>query len=1069
MCVNRWIAGLMERPVAVLSWAVALLLMGGWAAFEVPLEWVPRVELPEVRLTASWPGASPRQVERYVTAPIERAVQTVPGTEGIESLSREGMSTVILRVADGTDLSTYITRVGERLTLLRGVLPEHVHPRLTRQVPEALRKEEGFMTLQLVGVLAPDALRRIADERLAPVLRSLEGVAEVRVEGGTERELLVTLDPDRLDALGVTPAAVRAVLAEATKDAVYGRLRGSGRALLLSSAEQEVEALRRLVVRSRRGTRTPIRLADVASVAVQEAPRRSISRIDGQPVVTLTVDRARDSHMLAVAEAVRARLAALRETLPEGVRLLVADDRSEHVRDQLHDLAWRGGLGLMLLVLILLVMLRSTGAVATVLFSVAVALAVALALLVPFGLTLNLITLAGLVLVFGLLVDNSVVIAEHFQRGRLQQRAGSGLPPAMNAGAVLQAVWVPLLGGTLSTMAVMVPLVYLSGELQALFRPFGVLVGLTLLASLLSAAVLIPVLVRWWSPRRRRSPPRRWPHRVVEAACRGAARFPRMTLVALALLLGIPLWLLPDHIPVQEGRPDRPEARLAALYNATLGAAPVRAARTVLDPVFGGVLRPFFREVDFGTRWDLGAPPEVNVHLAFPPGTPIEQADSLLQRFERTALAFDAVARTLSRIQEHRAILRVQFTPAALNTFVPYRVREQLIQQALWLGGIEVSVGGLLPQGYSSGSGMSITGLRVEMRGASYDVLETLVDRFARHVRGRSRRVAEVNTNASRYDAGNDLTRDVLRFRWDAEAQARTGSTAYQLAEWLRPSLATRIPAFYADLAGEHQIPVRLVIRDAEQMDVDRVMERPFVLGDSTPVHLAGLLSYQIERRPAAIERVDQQYRRYVSIDYRGPYPMAQTFVEEALASFAVPAGYQLLQLRPIFFTAETRRTFGGVVLATVALVFLITAAVFESWRLPLVVLLSVPMALVGVSIGFLSTGIPFAEGAFIGTVLLVGIAVNDSILLVDGYRGLRRARPHRAPGILVRLALRRRLRPMWTTTMTSVAAMLPLVIIPGGDDFWEGLAVTVIGGLLASTLLAPLASVALLSRWSSG
>ena len=182
---ERWVA----RPTPVLAWAVALLLGGAWMATQVPLEWVPTTNLPEVRVTASWPGSSPRAVERYVTAPIERTVQDVEGIAGIESVSREGRSTVTLKVAEGTDLGPFTARVSERLRLLEETLPDRVTPRLTKRVPEELRDQQGFMTLQLVGPQEPSALRRLAEDQVSPRLSSLAGVADVRVQGGTTREL----------------------------------------------------------------------------------------------------------------------------------------------------------------------------------------------------------------------------------------------------------------------------------------------------------------------------------------------------------------------------------------------------------------------------------------------------------------------------------------------------------------------------------------------------------------------------------------------------------------------------------------------------------------------------------------------------------------------------------------------------------------------------------------------------------------------------------------------------------------------------------------------------------------
>ncbi|PQJ35444.1 acriflavin resistance protein [Salinibacter sp. 10B] len=1057
--LQRWI----ERPVPVLAWAIALLLGGGWMATQVPLEWAPTVELPEVRVSASWPGSSPRAVERYVTAPLERAVQNVEGTAGVESVSQEGQTTVTAQVAEGTDLSLYTTRISERLRLVEETLPDRVSPRLTKRVPEALRDEQGFMTLQLVGPQAPSALRRWADDRISPRLSSLPGVSDLRVRGGTTRELLVTLDPDRLAAQGIEAAAAQRALRDATTNAVYGRLRAKGRApLLLTPATDQVGELRTLVVSSPTRTGPPVELHQVATIERTPAPRRSITRIDGDPVVTLTLDRAPGSHMVEVAERVRARMGRMEDTLPPDARLEVATDKSEDVRRQLRNLRWRGGIGLLLVVLVLLLMLRSVRAVGAVLFTVSVALAVALALLEPLGLTLNLITLAGLVLVFGLLVDNSVIVTEQLL---LERERRPGVPLGPTAATAVRAVALPLVGGTITTIAVMLPLVYLSGELRTLFLPFGILTALTLAASLVSAALLVPVLGRWLPPPVRGVRLPRWMRRLVQWPYALGTWAPKTTMIAVLLLVGVPTWLLPATIGVSaNGDASVPVQRLAPLYNQTVGSDLVQEAREWIDPALGGVVRPFIQQTNFGEQWDYQADPEVYVRLGFPPGNPIQRADSLLRRFEQTALASSSVRRTVVRISERSARLRVLFRKPALETSEPYILRERLIQEAVLLAGIDVSVGGLLPQGYYSRSGTNISGFTVTAYGPNYEDLSALCERFARELKQASRRVAAVNTNAGRY--GYRQPREVLRFRLGTDAQARTGVTPQRIARRLQPVLSTRHPSLWADLEGAPQLPVRIVVDGAPQLDVETFTDRPLVLAGSTQVKLKSAASYEVETVPSRIVREDQQYKRYIEVDYRGPHRMGDAFLDEALKGFSTPPGYRLERDQSSFFTEETERTFGWVILGTIVLVFLATAAVFESWRLPGVVLLSVPTALVGVAVAFLLAGdLAFAEGAFIGAVLLVGIAANDSILLVDRYRTLRSTYAHAVPkriGALVRLALRERLRPMWTTTLSTCVAMLPLLVFPQEGEFWTGMAVTVTGGLLTATLLAPLATVAL-------
>ena len=1056
--LHRWV----DRPTPILAWAVALLLGGAWMATQVPLEWAPTVELPEVRVTASWPGSSPRSVERYVTAPLERAVQNVEGTAGVESVSEEGRTTVTAKVAEGTDLSLYTARVSERLRLVEETLPDRVTPRLTKRVPEALRDEQGFMTLQLVGPQTPSALRRLAEDRVSPRLSSLAGVADIRVRGGTTRELNVTLDPGRLAMQSIEAGAVRRALREATTNAVYGRLRAKGRApLLLTPATDRVEELRTLVVGPPGRDGPPVELRDVATLELKPAPRRSITRIDGDPVVTLTLDRAPGSHMVEVAERVRGRMAALGPTLPPEARLEVATDKSEDVREQLRDLRWRGGIGLLLVLLVLLLMLRSLRAVGAVLFTVSVALAVALALLEPLGLTLNLITLAGLVLVFGLLVDNSVIVTEQLL---LVRERHPGLPLGEVAQRAVRAVALPLVGGTLTTIAVMLPLVYLSGELRALFLPFGVLTALTLAASLVSAVLLVPTLGRWLpvSGQNHRLP--RWMRRAVQWPYAVGTWTPKTTMLALLLLVGVPIWLLPTTLgAANDEDAAAPVQRLAWVYNQTIGSDAAENVREWVDPALGGLVRPFVQQTTFGEQWDYEAEPEVYVRLGFPPGNPIGRADSLLRRFEQTALASSSVRRTVARVRERQARLRVLFREAALETSEPYILRERLIQEAVLLAGIDVSVGGLLPQGYYSRSGTRVSGFTVTARGPNYDDLSALCERFARELKKKSRRVATVNTNASR--RGFRQPREVLRFRLDPNAQSRTGASPRQLTARLRPVLTTQRPALWADLEGSPQLPVRVVVEGARQMDVETLTDRPLTLAGSTQVKLKSAATYEVETVPSRIVRENQQYKRYIEVDYRGPHRMGEEFLKNALKDFSTPPGYNLEREQRIFFTEDTERAFGWILLGTIVLVFLATAAVFESWRLPGVVLLSVPTALVGVAAAFLLAGdLAFAEGAFIGAVLLVGIAANDSILLVDRYRHLRTTRPHGTIGTLVRLALRERLRPMWTTTLSTCVAMLPLLVLPQDGTFWTGMAVTVTGGLLSATLLAPLATVALVS-----
>lgn len=1054
--------GWLRRPKATLLFAFALLVAGIRAGSGVPIEWVPTVELPAVTLAAAWPGASAGAVERRVTAPLERALQGIPGTAGIESFSSEGRSLLRVEVAERHRLGLYAAEVLDRVALLRGSLPKHVIPTLTHEVPESLQDEHGFMTLRTRGAISRSALRRIVEQTVAPRLRSLPGISSLTLDGGEEEELLISLAEDRLQAYGLTAGAVQQQLEDLFTHRSFGWLpAGDERLLLWKPGAESVDAVARLElpVPAVAGA-APLRLRDVARVALSPAPVRSLSRVDGEPVVTLTLDRAPGSHLLATSAAVRRALDDLEPQLPWRVEVLVADDRSEQVRRELRRLAIRGGAGLAVLCGVLMLMLRSAGGTLLVLFSAAVAMAGGLALLRPLGVTLNIVTLAGLALLVGFVVDNGAVVVERllFEKSRCPRPDDA----SRVARRALQAVWLPLLGGTGTTIAIFLPMVYLSQELRSLFTPFAILVAATLCLSLFLAAFLVPVLGQWLAapaPRGRRwRRARRW----FQLPQQLAARFPGLALLLVVLAVGLPTPWLPEEVPEpRTGWASSKDRGFAERYNQTLGSDAVRSLRLWTDPLLGGVTRPFLDSLELGDRWQLDRRPEVTVWLRLPSGSGTDRTDELIRRFEQRALGRPSVHRTLIRVIEDVAVLRVLFKDHALELDEPFLLRRELIREAMQLAGVEVVVSGLVPKGFYSGLG-NVLGMPVEMQGASYDRLSELADRLAHRLRGNPR-IAGVELDVGR--TGWSTPREVLNLRPVGDTALSSGRTASHLARTLAPHLVNHFPDFYADLAGTVPTPVRVLDANATERDVADLLRFPLTGKGEVPVPIQSFVQFTTRTEPANIERVDQRYRRHLYVYFRGPRDLGEETITGEIAAMPLPAGYTIELPSGVFLTEEVRAELVWLLLATGVLVFLLLAAVFESWRLPWIVMLTLPTALFGVAGGFLITGAEFAEGAFIGLALLLGLAVNNSILLVFRYRQLQVRRSQASPALLAQLAVRQRLRPMWTTTLSSVAGMLPLLISRDPGEFWLGLAVTVAFGLLGSTLLMPTATVALLSR----
>lgn len=1040
------------------SWAVALVLLGVWSVTRVPMEWVPSVALPEIAVTATWPGASPRTVESEVTAPIERVVQQVAGTARIVSRSESGAATLTVSLHEHRDLGLYVAELGERLALLQRALPRDVAIRTERQVPEVLRDERGFMVVQIAGPFSPIELRRLAQSLVVPRLRSLGGLAEVTVQGGATPALWVTLDSDRLAAAGLDGGQVLDELARRTERRSYGVLQDrDGVAPLLAATPTTVEEIGRLSLVADRGRFEPVRLRDVARVALGSAPRETVSRIDGEPAVTLILDRAQGSHLLEVADSVRDVLVRLEEHLPGGVQLLIADDRSEQVRDELRDLAHRGGLGLVLVAGVLLGFLRSWRAALVVLASTVVAISIAFVLLEPLGLTLNLITLSGLVLLVGLLVDNGLVVTEQLL-SELARSSGLGRSRSASVDRAVGAVWLPLLGGTLTTAAVVVPLVYLSGELRSLFLPLGVLVAVTLAASLLTSLVFIPAAL-WAFPRR---PLRawRWTRRVrraLEAPYVLAIRFPKSTLLAVILLFGVPVWLLPGPGELPGEDEPRPGETAPALWR-RVADGPVRRA---LDVAFGGVLRPFVEEVQLGQPWRFEERPELSVSVRLPPGSVIEQTDRIIAGFENVAVGSGIATRTIATARGTQGELRVLFDEEELATTRPADLRRALIVHAGQLAGFELRITGLDPIPYSAGRLGSQGGYRLSLRGSDYDELEKRADEVAGRLE-RNPRIDGVNIHAAR--GSTRSPRDVVRIGWSGDAVARTALDARAVTDALAPWVSGPRPALSVDLGRAERVPLFLSIQGAEDgVQLPELLARPIALSGRRTIRLDRLANVATVRQPPVIEREDQQYVRTLEVPFKGPAALARRVLETEVARTALPPGYRLEMDEVVLFEPEERRQVGWILAGTAVVVLLAMAAVFDSWGLPLVVLLSSSTMFIGFAVGHLWLDMPLVEGTFIGLVLLIGIAVNDSMLLTGRYRQLTERLRSAPPAVCARLALRGRIRPMWTTTLTTIAGLIPLLLTAGEEDFWFALSLAIVSGLAASTLLAPAVALALL------
>ena len=996
-----------RRPVAVAMLYGALALLGVASWLRVPVELLPETQLPRLRITAEWPGSSPEVTEAFLTSPIEAAVQQVRGVEKVTSTSEEGRGAVEVEFGREVDMDFARLELSERLAALDEELPEGAQrPLVEPYVPEEFAEQDRpFLSYTLTGPLTSEALRTVVDETLAPELRQVDGVADVQAFGGRARVLEVALDEGRILALGLTPDAVRQRVAALEDVREAGRVSRGGMEYTLAIREYAGDAARIRALPLLTDAGRVVRVADVATVRDTWEEPRSLYRIDGQPAVAFQVVKEIGTNVVRVADAVKARMETVRGGLPPGARVLLDDDESEAVRTQLTDLRGRAVSSALIVFVVLFFFLRSFRSAAIVFSSIAFAALITLNLIYLGGLTLNLLTLMGLAMGFGLIIDNAVVVLENVYR---HARTAPDAESASERGA--REMVLPVLAATLTTVIVFIPFVYLQGEVRLFYVPLAIVVGFTNLASLFVTFSFTPALAgRLLGARVRR---------IREAAVR--ERPPLYERLYARLVGGTLRW---------------PWAAVLVSLLALVGSAYLFGAYVTR----GTVWRPWYDEESY-----------IQLSFDLPRGEELERTDLLVRSFEERLKAMPEVARFTTQVYPQAAQVRVEFPDSLQETSVPVSIKEQLESYSHQYGGAEVRVYGYGPSFY--GGGGSPPNYSIQVLGYNYERVREIAEDLGVRLQ-RFTRIREVDTNSSGAWFQRDRATEVV-LRVDRAALAAHGLSARDVVQRVGAAVGRNGQRGWLRV-GDEEVAFSVALEGHQRMEVEQLRQLLIPGAERGSVRLADVARVDEREVLNRIVREDQQYQRIVSYEFRGPNKLGDKVHAAVMRSTRLPAGYTLVGREEWKWSDEERTQIYGVLLVSLLLVFMVTAALFESLRQPLCVLLTVPMALIGVFLTFFFTGASFTREAFIGVIMMGGVVTNNATLLVDHVNQLRRG-----GGLPLRDAVLRgtleRVRPILMTSSVTILGLLPLVVMSEAADanIWNALGYALLGGLASSTVL---------------
>ena len=1035
-----------RRRVTVVMCTVAIALFGLVSLTRLKVNLLPDLSYPTLTIRTELPGAAPLELETLVTRPVEEAVSIIRNVRQVRSVSRAGQSDVTLEFVWGTDMDLAGIDVREKLDLLQLPL-EAKRPLLLRFDPSS----EPVLRLAFLdkGDKARDesverlkSLRRFAEDRLKPDLEAVEGSAAVKVSGGFEDEVQVFVDQQKLAQLGLSIDTVTRRIRAENVNLSGGRLEQGTQRFLVRTLNEfgTIEQMANAIIATRDGQ--PVYLKDVASVTRGYKDREAITRVDGREAIELAVYKEGDANTVQLAKGVQARLKELDKSLPEGTEVLTVYDQSTFISAAIGEVKSVALIGGLLAILVLYAFLRD--ARATLISSIAIPVSVlgTFVLMYAFNITLNIMSLGGIALAVGMLVDNAVVVLESIVR---KQEHGMERREAARQGT--SEVAMAVTAATLTSVAVFFPMVFISGVAGQLFKDQSLTVTFALALSLVVALTLVPMLAagrpqRVGEPQSADAVAQTRPRRIDALLSRAAAGLRR---VAGWISKGCALALSPIVRVTQALMhwADRsyPGAILWALGNPgkVIGSAVGLFAFTMLvvAPRLGTELIPQMSQGEF------------NVDLRLPPGAPLEQTDRTVQSVQRSSTALGnvalaySVAGTGNRLDanpvdagENTGRLSITLQPGA------GRDDEETAMNALRkdldsLPGVQYR--------FSRPSLFSLsTPLEVVVSGFDLDRLQVAAEQVRAKMVADDR-FADVKTTV---EAGNPE----IQIIFDQERASQLGLVVRDIADRVVNSVRGEVATRYK--LRDKQIDVLVRSVDTRAASIEEVRNLIVNPGSDFPVPLSAVADVKLSVGPAEVRRVGQERVAVVSANLaHGDLGAAIDRLKGIVTEVQLPVGTTAFLSGQSEEMQSSFQSLQFVLLMAVFLVYLVMASQFESLMHPFVILLTIPLAVTGAVWALWLTGTTVNVVAYIGVIMLAGIVVNQSIVLIDAVNQARERGLAKHEAILE--AGRLRLRPILITKLTTILGLMPMAMGLGeGAEVRAPMAITVIGGVLLTTFL---------------
>lgn len=1057
-----------KRPIVTSVVMVALVIFGIFALFKTDVDEFPDIQQPIVFVAVPYPGASPDQVEREVVDRMEEAFQGLNGIDQITSTSTDGFAQIIVQFIYSKNTDQASQDVRDAISGIRDKLPTEMKEPIIKKFDPS---DQPIVSLTLSSTtLRPNELTILADPGITRQIQGLSGVAQTTISGGVDREVAVNVVPERLNAAKVSIADVVNALNAQNLAVPVGMVTGAlnERSIRLRGRIESAVDFAQLVVAQRGGQ--VVRLGDVANVSDGSAEQRSLALFNGVEGIGIDITKSKGTSTTRVSDEIRTKVAEIEKTLPPGVKLNIVRDAGTRVRNSVRNVEEALIEGAFLTVLVVFLFLNSWRSTVITGLALPVSAVAAFIAVWAFGFTLNTMSLLGLSLAIGILIDDAIVVRENIVR---HVEMGEDHFTAAHTGT--DEIGLAVTATTMSIMAVFVPIAFMSGISGQWFKPFALTIACAVLVSLFVSFSLDPMLSAYWpDPALEEHQHRSWISRKLETFNkwfdRQADRYEgviawaldhRTDMVAIAvgtflasilipvkgalaagvLLLGVLaiVWLMSLDLP-------RTVKALGALV---LGVGAFAAA--LVTPTVGKLGGGFIPDSDNS---------ELSVSVETPPGSNIDYTHVKTEEIGRIVRSHKQVAYTYTTVGSATGSGAVDQATIYVK-LVPKKQRNisQTDLSSIIRGEI-AHVGGVTAYTFNGGFAGNQKQIQVQIRGNDADALTRVAEQME----------AEVRKVPGAADVGlsSKGLKPELEVQLNRGLAGTLGITVAQLAQALRPAFAGVQAGNWVDPTGKtRDVTVRLApeardrANDLQQLPIavpggtiQSAMAPAANTGPRT-IPLGQVATVSQTTGPAQIDHLNEDKVVTVGVNPQGrPLSEVSADVNRAVARVPLPPGVHLSQGGQV---KDQTELFGSIIAAlglAVLLMYLILVVQFGSFLDPLAIMLSLPLSLIGVVLALLITGGTLNIMSMIGVILLMGIVAKNAILLVDFAKWTREQKKIPLRAALIE-AGRVRLRPILMTTLALIAGMIPVALGLGeGADFRAPLGRAVIGGVITSTLL---------------